>query len=513
VSTSGCRQGVSLGLSLRVSQQLSLTPQLQQSIRLLQLSTVELTQEIEQMLGDNPFLELEHDEIQQEEFGIAQADIPANGNDDTTATQTSESDLIAEATPDWEGDGTMEITPDDGEWGGEAPARNGVDENETSAADLAQQHESLTDHLHRQALELRLSDIDTAALRFLIESLNDDGYLDESLESLAQSLAGADDPKRIKELLHHFTVARSLLQNLDPPGVGARNLAECLALQLRAMQQSNEGNPVVIEVALAICNQPLELLARRDTRRLVQITGSSEDTVGAAMSLIALLEPRPSRRFTDVKHNVIVPDVIVKPAERRAGRRFSVQINPDILPRLRVHEAYANALRNNHNNENQQALQQHLQEARWFVKNIQQRFDTILRVSRAIVERQTSFLVHGALAMRPLVRGDIARALKMHDSTISRVTTAKYMATPQGTYELKYFFGPALDTETGGNASSTAVRALIKQFVSAENPQKPLSDGKIADLLQEQGIECARRTVAKYRETLKIPAASLRKVR
>ena len=511
------------GLSLRVSQHLSLTPQLQQSIRLLQLSTLELAQEVEQMLDDNPFLERTAEEAAREEFGLPQADAPVSDDDrrvddatysiaDGADSTGAEGQNDADPAPDWEGDGTLDVAPDDGEWGGDAPARgSGGDGDEVDATELARGHESLTDHLHRQALALRLSEVDCAALRFLIESLNDDGYLDEPLESLAQSLAGAEEPEQVEELVHRFTVALGLLQSLEPAGVGARGLAECLSLQLRAMDQDEEGDPAVVQAALAICRQPLELLAKRDVRRLAQACGTGDECTRAAMALIARLEPRPGRRFADVDRNIIVPDVIVKKTGRGAQQNFSVQLNPDVMPRLRVHDIYAGALRGNRGGEGHQALQQRLQEARWFIKNIQQRFDTILRVSRAIVERQKNFFVHGELAMRPLVLRDIADELGLHESTISRVTTAKYMATPQGTYELKYFFGSGLGTETGGNASSTAVRALIRQFIAAENPHKPLSDSQIADMLKEQGIECARRTVAKYREALKIAPANLRK--
>ncbi|MDA8522872.1 RNA polymerase factor sigma-54 [Acidovorax sp. NCPPB 4044] len=525
------------GLSLRISQHLALTPQLQQSIRLLQLSTLELSQEVEQMLDENPFLERNPDEAPREEFGVAQADTPvsdadrgvedaaysvANNPMDTAAsTQNDASSEAAEApeapeAPDWEGDGTVEMAPDDGEWGGDAPARtrNQDGGEETDATELAREHESLTAYLHRQALSLRLSEVDCAALRFLIESLNDDGYLDESLESLAVALAGEEDPEQVEELVHRFTVALRLLQSLEPVGVGARSLGECLTLQLRALAGDDDGeaDPEVVQSALRICQQPLEMLARRDVRRLAQACGGGEERTRAAMALIARLEPRPGRAFAQVERNIIVPDVIVKKSSGRAtAHAFTVQLNPDVMPRLRVHDIYAGALRGNRGGEGHQALQQRLQEARWFIKNIQQRFDTILRVSRAIVDRQKNFFVHGELAMRPLVLRDIADELGLHESTISRVTTAKYMATPQGTYELKYFFGSGLGTETGGNASSTAVRALIKQFVSAENPAKPLSDSQIAEMLKEQGIECARRTVAKYREALKIAPANLRK--
>jgi RNA polymerase sigma-54 factor len=254
-------------------------------------------------------------------------------------------------------------------------------------------------------------------------------------------------------------------------------------------------------------------MAKRDVKRLCANCGIDEDTTRAALALIARLEPKPGRRFVEVERNIVIPDVLVT----RAGRGFKVQLNPEVMPRLRVHDVYANAMRQNRGGKDNgtgaghAAMQQRLQEARWFIKNIQQRFDTILRVSSAIVERQRNFFLHGELAMRPLVLREIADELGLHESTISRVTTAKYMATPYGTFELKYFFGSSLGTETGGNASSTAVRALLKQFIAAEQADKPLSDNQLADLLKAQGIDCARRTVAKYRDTLRIAPASLRK--
>jgi RNA polymerase sigma-54 factor len=518
------------GLSLRVSQHLALTPQLQQSIRLLQLSTLELAQEVEQMLGDNPFLEVADDAAPREDFGLERADQPpaepdaepaappAAGLADAATTSTTDgagaddgpAESLAEP-QDWEGDGSVEMAPDDGEWGGEAPARQtgGDGDGEVEASDLSSPHVSLQDHLHRQALALRLSAEDRAALRFLIESLNDDGWLEDPLEDLAAGLAQGD-PEAHDELVHRFTVALRLLQSLDPTGVGARSLAECLRLQLAALRHERAHDDATLRAALAICSQPVELLAKRDVKRLCALCGEPEAQVRAAMALIARLEPKPGRRFADVERNIVVPDVIVARVGRGNPPRFRVQLNPDVMPRLRVHDVYAGALRA-HKGEGHQALQQRLQEARWFIKNIQQRFDTILRVSNAIVERQKNFFVHGELAMRPLVLREIADELGLHESTISRVTTAKYMATPFGTYELKYFFGSALGTETGGNASSTAVRALIRQFVAAEDTARPLSDSQISDMLKEQGIECARRTVAKYREALRIAPANLRK--
>ncbi|MFM8692918.1 MAG: RNA polymerase factor sigma-54, partial [Limnohabitans sp.] len=333
--------------------------------------------------------------------------------------------------------------------------------------------------------------------------------LDGNLPELAASLAGSEDLEQLDELVHRLTVALGLLQSLEPVGVGARDLGECLRLQLRA-RLSEAPQDLAALSALRVCQQPLDLLARRDLKRLSALTGDDTDTLKAALGCIARLEPKPGRRFADAERNIIVPDVIVSARGAGATQRFAVRLNPDVMPRLRVHEIYANALKGG-KSEAHQALQQRLQEARWFIKNIQQRFDTILRVSTAIVERQRNFFLHGELAMRPLVLREIADELGMHESTISRVTTAKYMATPQGTFELKYFFGSGLGTDSGAAASSTAVRALIRQFVAAENPKKPLSDNQISDMLKEQGIDCARRTVAKYREALRIAPANLRK--
>jgi RNA polymerase sigma-54 factor len=265
-----------------------------------------------------------------------------------------------------------------------------------------------------------------------------------------------------------------------------------------------------VRAAMAVCKQPIALLAKRDVKRLAYLCGCPETVVKAAIAVIGRLDPKPGRRFVNVERNLVVPDVLVV----KSGRGFKITLNSDVMPRLRVHDIYANALRQHGGRGKGQggpALQQRLQEARWFIKNIQQRFDTILRVSSAIVERQKNFFTHGELAMRPLVLREIADELGLHESTISRVTTAKYMSTPFGTFELKYFFGSALGTETGGNASSTAVRALIKQFVASESLKKPFSDNQISEMLKEQGIECARRTVAKYREALRIAPANLRK--
>ncbi len=527
------------GLSLRVSQHLALTPQLQQSIRLLQLSTLELSAEVEQMLDENPFLELGTEESAREEFGLTRSDaLPAQddyeadhatysiadyaGSTGSTAENDAETaPLTAVDTQSWDGDGSATVAPDDSEWGGEARAhgQNTDSDDEADVNELAHTKVSLQGYLHAQALALRLSQEDRAALYFLIESLNDDGYLEDTPAALAQALAGADTAQQ-EQLVHHFTVGLNLLKSMEPVGVGAHDLAECLSLQLRALltQSETSGDELhqaTLQVAMAICAQPMELLARRDVRRLAALCGASEEAVRNAISVISRLEPKPGRRFVDVERNVVLPDVLVVKVGHGTQSRFQVRLNTEVMPRLRIHDIYANAVKQHRGRGNEAAgyaaLQQRLQEARWFIKNIQQRFDTILRVSKAIVERQKGFFTHGALAMRPLVLREIADELGLHESTISRVTTAKYIATPFGTFELKYFFGSGLGTDSGGNASSTAVRVLIKQFIDAEDACRPLSDNQISEMLKEQGIECARRTVAKYREGLRISTASLRK--
>ncbi|HEX2675922.1 MAG TPA: RNA polymerase factor sigma-54, partial [Polyangiales bacterium] len=349
----------------------------------------------------------------------------------------------------------------------------------------------------------------------LIESLNADGYLADPLEEIAAHLSGRPldaeagaDPEadeRYDELLTRLQCALRWLQSMEPTGVGARDLAECLTLQLRQQPRCEAQT-----IAIIVCKNHLGLLARRDLKKLMAVTGADEEQLRQAQAMIVGLEPKPGRQFSRAEANIIVPDVIVQ----KSGRSWKVVLNPDVMPKLRINDLYANAIRQHRGaslNGAAAGLNSRLQEARWFVKNILQRFDTIQRVSQAIVERQKSFFTHGAIAMKPLVLREIADELGLHESTISRVTTAKYMSTPFGTFELKYFFGSSLNTEAGGNASSTAVRALIKQIVAAEDPARPLSDSQISQMLEEQGIQVARRTVAKYREALKIAPANLRR--
>ena len=501
-------------LQVRLSQHLALTPQLQQSIRLLQLSTLELNQEVEQMLEQNPFLETEDEAApafeQSLERPLATAAASSEREDvEARSDAGTESSSDEPAGIDGAEMGTTER--DDWENGTEREDFDGIRETPSSASAGASDDDfdpqerntaslSLQDHLRAQIAGMRLSPEDFAALHVLIESLDGDGYLADSLEDIAAHLAEDDDESRLT-LQERLQCALKWLQSLEPLGVGARDLPECLTLQLRAKPRCEAQ-----AIAIIVAKHHLDLLARRDLKRLLAVTGADEELLKAAQALIVSCEPKPGRPFTRAEANIIIPDVIVQ----KAGRGWKVVLNPDVMPKLRINDFYAQAIKGQRNGAGA-PMSARLQEARWFMKNIQQRFDTIARVSQAIVERQKGFFTHGAIAMKPLVLREIADELGLHESTISRVTTAKYMASPMGTYELKYFFGSGLTTEAGGNASSTAVRALIKQLVAAEPIDKPLSDNQLAEMLFEQGITVARRTVAKYREALKIAPANLRK--
>ena len=495
-------------LQVRLSQHLALTPQLQQSIRLLQLSTLELHQEVEQMLEANPFLETEEEAMPAFEQSLERPSASTTASTERDEAETSSEagepaavDAVengATEREDWENgterddfDGIREQPSNSGS----APADDDFDPQERNTSS-----QSLADHLRAQLAGMRLSPEDHAALQVLIESLDDDGYLADSLEDIAAQLADDDDDSR-EALLERLQCALKWLQSLEPLGVGARDLPECLVLQLRVKPRCEAQ-----AVAIIVCKQHLDLLARRDLKKLMAATGADEELLKQAQALIVSCEPKPGRPFTNAEANIVIPDVIVQ----KSGRGWKVTLNADVMPKLRINDLYAQAIKGQRNGAGA-PMSARLQEARWFMKNIQQRFDTIARVSQAIVERQKGFLSHGAIAMKPLVLREIADELGLHESTISRVTTAKYMATPMGTYELKYFFGSGLATEAGGNASSTAVRALIKQLVAAEPADKPLSDNQLAEMLAEQGIRVARRTVAKYREALKIAPANLRK--
>ncbi len=514
-------------LQVRLSQHLALTPQLQQSIRLLQLSTLELHQEVEQMLEQNPFLEAEEDSApafepmverlsSAERAGERESERAAEpGGDSPEAAEPAAIDgteFAAAERDDWENGTEREDFDGIRETPGKSRTNNDFDDPDDSDRDTSTP--SLQDHLRAQLAGMRLSPADGAAVLVLIDSLDDDGYLPDPLEEIAARLADGglvldDEPDSdddVAPLLAQLRCGLRYLQSMEPTGVGARDLAECLILQLRTLERSEAQ-----AIAIIVCRGHLPLLARRDLKKLMAVTGADETLLREAQALIVALEPKPARPFARAEANIVIPDVIVL----KSGRGWKVQLNPDVMPKLRINDLYASAIRQHRAtgalNGAGPGLNSRLQEARWFVKNILQRFDTIQRVSQAIVERQKSFFTHGAIAMKPLVLREIADELGLHESTISRVTTAKYMSTPFGTFELKYFFGSSLGTDSGGAASSTAVRALIRQIVSSEEPAKPLSDSQISQMLEEQGIHVARRTVAKYREALKIAPTQLRK--
>jgi RNA polymerase sigma-54 factor len=475
-------------LQFRLSQHLTLTPQLQQSIRLLQLSTVELNQEIERLLMENPILEREDGESEAAAAGRAPAET-------TTAGAAGESREAGAAGEGRDAGGEAELAPDYA-----ASWRGTEDDQEGDRGNAAPDVPTLRDHLNAQLSLTNLGARDRALVGMLIDALDEDGYLTQPLEEIAALVPTAGEAG-VEGTLEELAIALRHLQNLEPVGVGARSPAECLTLQLCAAGLDDETQ----RLAHTVAQHHLELLAARDYTRLRALTGASDDLLRAAQQLIRGLNPRPGASFAKLEARYVVPDVIV----RKTRGVWRASLNPEAMPRLRINRLYADLAAAQRGGGN--TLSTQVQEARWLIKNVQQRFDTILRVAQAIVDRQRNFLEHGDVAMRPLVLREIADTLGVHESTVSRVTTQKYMATPRGTFELKYFFGSHVATNTGGAASSTAIRALIKQLVAAEDPRAPLSDSRISQILGEQGIVVARRTVAKYREALQIAPLSQRK--
>lgn len=474
-------------LQLKLSQHLTLTPQLQQSIRLLQLSTQDLNQELEKMLLDNPLLEL---------------DEPTSGH------QGSSSSVQTEAAPPGPAqnepadtrvtDSTAEAQTSDIDWfaSGAAPAPSSTDDD-TDPPTVAAEKPGLRQHMLDQVVLLRLDLRDKTLVALLVDALDENGYLTSGLDELSEALPG-----ELEISVDELRIALRHLQNLDPIGVGARNPSECLALQLGALPAGTPGRAL----ALAIVRDHLGLLAARDFVRLKRLLSCDDARLKEAQALIQRLNPRPGAAYAADEARFVVPDVIV----RKEKGVWLASLNSAAMPKLRVNNLYADILKGGRGAPASQMSQQ-LQEARWLIKNVQQRFETILRVSQAIIDRQKHFFEHGEVAMRPLVLREIADLLGLHESTVSRVTTQKYMFTPRGIFELKYFFGSHVSTDAGGACSATAIRALIKQLVAGENEKRPLTDAGISEILGKQGIMVARRTIAKYRESLHIPPVSLRK--
>ncbi|MGF6732585.1 RNA polymerase sigma-54 factor [Paraburkholderia youngii] len=489
-------------IELRTRQSLALTPRLQQSVRLLQLSALEFQQELRTALDTNPFLE--YDSSEAEDVALA-GTTPADGED----ANVSAADTLAAVEPDGlpaenSASDTLESAGQDdmpadfsGDYGSRSSARQNGDADGSDPAEWARSQPTLREQLHDALRLYRLDDRDRAVARFIIEALDEDGYMRQSLADLADSV-DLEPTLTEEELL----VALRLVQSLDRPGLGARSLSECLALQINALPANTPGR----DVARQIAEHHLERLARREQAELQKQIGCSAEELRVACALVRKLDPKPGNCYGRAEDNYVVPDVIV----RQARNKWVVSINPAVQPRARIHRMYAQLFAQSAG-ASRSPLAQQLQEARWLIRNAQQRFDTIQRVAECIVAHQKAFFQYGEIALKPMVLRDVADELGLHESTISRATGNKYMATPRGIFEFKHFFPRELGTESGGTCSAAAVRALLKEMIAAENTRDPLSDVTLAKMLADQGVLVARRTVAKYRHLMKVPPAELRR--
>ncbi len=495
-------------LQLKIGQSLTMTPQLQQAIRLLQLSSMELQIEIQEALESNMMLETaEEASAENSEVEKLDENRPEESDLDTTQEMSTSTEL--ENIPD-------ELAVDS-VW--EDTYESGVNESSISTPQIYEgsqfsyenqnSHiETLGEHLLWQLNLTPISDTDRAIATTIIDALDDDGYLSSDLadihSSLSKEIDGENTESEESEIeLDEIEAVLHMIQAMEPTGVAARNIRECLLLQLR---QCDKDTPL-LELATELVSKHLDLLAGRDFNQLMRQLKLDQEKLQDVIVLIQSMNPRPGGQIHETRTEYITPDVYVK----KVKGRWRVELNSELMPHLRVNTSYANMIRRADNSEDNVSLKSHLQEARWFIKSLQSRSETLLRVATCIVERQRAFLEYGEEAMKPMVLRDVAKVLGMHESTISRVTTRKYMHTPRGIFELKYFFSSHLSTSHGGEASSTAIRALIKKLIAAEIPKKPLSDSKISALLSEQGINVARRTVAKYREAMAISPSNERK--
>ena len=478
-----------LSVGLKVANSLSLTPQLQQAIRLLQLSSLELEQEIQIQLDSNPLLEKVEDESLAESLSTLEN---KESNDLTT-------ELNADHLPD--------DLPVDTEWDDIYTHQStalGTPEFE-EREDNRQVQMTLKEHMLEQVNLLHFSKIDQLIAYCIIDALDDKGFLDAELEEIILAVQHLLNDMDIDEEIEEDEVLVVLkhIQRLDPVGIGSRNLAECLKIQLDFLPKGTE----YLKEAQSLL-QYYELLIANDLNKLLKQTGLSKDELKLSVDLLKTLKPYPGMDFQKQESEYQIPDVVVA----KKDQHWQVQLNPDIMPKLRINSFYSSMIRRADQSDDNLYLRNQMLEAKNFIKSIDERHKTLLKVATCIVEHQKAFLEIGAEAMKPLVLRDVAEEVELHESTVSRVTTNKYMLTPRGLFELKYFFSSHVGTTTGGEASSTAIRAMIKKLVSNENPRKPLSDNTIAALLKDEGIEVARRTVAKYRESLHIPSSSERKV-
>ncbi len=484
-------------LQLRIGQQLSMTPQLQQAIKLLQLSTMDLQQEIQQALDSNMMLE-----VAEEESGDSSNQDPVgNSNEEVSSVdnETPTTDTVENMTAD-----IPDELPIDSSWEDVFDVAQVTSAVQATAEqqDFAAQRtkdETLLDYLFWQLDTMRFTERDRAIATAIIDSVNDDGYLVTPIENIYQGLM-----EQLEDL--EFDEVEAVLhrvQRFDPIGVAAVDLADCLKIQLLQIPESTPFR----DNALQLVTRYLDVLAAHDQPKLLRKLAVNEQQLSEIIALIRTLDPKPGSRLQSSTADYVVPDVFVS----KVKGKWQVSLNPDIAPKLRINPFYSSMIKRADNSEDNTNMKNHLQEAKWFIKSLYSRNDTLLRVGKSIVVKQEGFFDHGAIAMKPMVLRDIAEELELHESTISRVTTQKYMHTPNGIFELKYFFSSHVSTEAGGECSATAIKAFIKELVSNETPKKPLSDSKIAELLKEKGINVARRTVAKYREAMSIPSSSRRK--
>jgi len=471
-------------LQLRIGQSLTMTPQLQQAIKLLQMSTLDLQQEIQQALESNIMLEVEEDE----QIGLEYREKKIDNSDQQTS-EGSQTDLPDELPVDVSWEDVYESVLPIGDEGHDAP----------EFESFRGKTQTLQDHLSWQLELTHVSDRDYAIAVAIIDAINDDGYLMTDLTDIHQGLLEQLDDIELDEV----QAVLHMVQNFDPVGVAALDLSDCLRLQL---QQLPASTPYKTEALDFVCRH-LSLLTSCDQARLMKRVGYSEEQLMGVLALIRSLDPKPGAKLKDADVEYVVPDVFVS----KIKDRWEVSLNPDIAPKLRINPFYSGMIKRADSSSDNVSMKNHLQDARWFIKSLHSRNDTLLKVAKSIVEKQGDFFEHGPIAMKPMVLRDIAEELELHESTISRVTTQKYMHTPQGVIEFKFFFSSHVSTDGGGECSATAIRALIKELVENENPAKPLSDSKISDLLNEKGINIARRTIAKYREAMSIPSTSQRK--
>ncbi|MBN1379072.1 MAG: RNA polymerase factor sigma-54 [Gammaproteobacteria bacterium] len=483
-------------LQLRLGQQLTMTPQLQQAIKLLQLASLELQNEIQQILDSNPMLEREEE-----------SEPPVNNDSSNPGTssdnQTVESEKRVENAYQDTDDASPETT--DAGWENDwTTSYQGNSGNNESAPDreIYERQDfketSLRDHLQWQLHLSQMSDSDRAIAMAIVDAIDEDGYLHEDLQAIFDAVSSGYEIEmdEVEAVLHR-------VQHFDPIGVAARNPAECLLLQLQTYPTDTPG----YDTARDIISNHLPLLATHDYARLKRVTGADEQTIKNAELLICSLNPKPGASIASARTEYIVPDVFVQ----KRNDKWHIELNPDLAPKLRINSYYAGMIRRSEKSDDNNYLRNNLQEARWFLKSLQSRNDTILKVAKTIVQRQRAFLEYGEEAMKPLVLRDVAETLEMHESTISRVTNQKYMHTPRGIFEFKHFFSSHVSTADGGECSATAIRAMIRKLITAEDNNKPLSDSKLAQMLEQQGINVARRTIAKYRESMSIPPSNERK--